>query len=112
MSEAIKRYQQFVQLVENTPIHMRAMPYSAQRALHAAIGMSTEAAELLDVFKKHMYGKEKPLDAEAQNNLRDECGDMFYYLMLMLDAIGYDFNDMIEHNTEKLRKRYALTAEG
>lgn len=112
MNDAINRYKQFVLLVENTPSHMPTKQEWAQRGLHAAIGMSTESAEILDVFKKHLYGKEKPITDDTLANLREECGDMFYYLMLMLHALGYDFNEMLEHNTEKLRKRYALTAEG
>lgn len=108
MSAAIKRYQQFLLMVENTPDHMRYVPHNVQRMTHAAIGMSTEAAEILDVFKKHLYGKEKPLDEATFVNLREECGDMFYYLMLMLHALGYSFDDMIEENTAKLAKRYAI----
>lgn len=112
MSDAINRYKQFVLLVENTPSHMPTKQEWTQRGLHAAIGMSTEAAEILDVFKKHLYGKEKPITGETLGNLQEECGDLFYYLMLMLDAIGYEFDDMIAFNTEKLRKRYAFAAEG
>ncbi len=72
------------------------------RLLHAAMGISTEAGELLDALKKHLfYGKD--LD---RTNLFEEVGDLFWYMAILADELGFDFEQAMEKNIEKLRARY------
>lgn len=73
------------------------------RGLHAALGLSTEAAELADVFKKHIfYGKE--IDWV---NIEEEIGDLFWYCAVMVDVLGsYSFAGGMLKNIEKLAARY------
>jgi NTP pyrophosphatase (non-canonical NTP hydrolase) len=78
------------------------------RLLHAAIGMSTEAGETLDALKKHLfYGK--PLD---RVNLKEEMGDLFWYLAIMADVLEVDFATVMERNIEKLKARYGEKFSG
>lgn len=71
--------------------------------LHAALGISTEAAEILDVVKKSLfYGKEPDLE-----HLREEIGDLLWYVSIALDDIGTDYEDVMARNIAKLRARYA-----
>lgn len=73
-----------------------------QRVLHAAMGISGESGELMDAIKKHvMYNK--TLDVE---NVKEELGDICWYMALMLDAIGSDFDEVMLMNRDKLEKRY------
>ena len=72
------------------------------RLLHAQIGLSGEVGELADAIKKHvMY--DKPLDVE---NLKEECGDVLWYMAILLDEIGSSFSEVMAHNDTKLKKRY------
>ncbi len=72
------------------------------RLVHAAMGISGEAGELVDAVKKHwVYGK--PLDTE---NVLEECGDVLFYLVAMLNECGFSLIDAMEHNEAKLAKRY------
>lgn len=73
------------------------------RALHATMGAVTEAGELLDVFKKHLfYGK--PVDWV---NIEEEIGDLFWYLAVLADVTGkVDFIELMQKNIDKLAKRY------
>jgi len=72
------------------------------RIMHGVIGISTEAAELLDAVKKSLfYGK--PLDLV---NLQEEIGDLMYYTFLLIDAVGGDFNQILQTNRNKLAARY------
>jgi NTP pyrophosphatase (non-canonical NTP hydrolase) len=72
------------------------------RLVHAAMGISGEAGELVDAVKKHwVYGK--PLDTE---NVLEECGDVLFYLVAMLNECGFSLMDAMEHNEAKLAKRY------
>jgi len=80
----------------------RLQDKSMIRILHSALGLSTEAGELLDAIKKHVYyGKE--LD---KINLFEEVGDLFWYLAILADELGFSFEDAMKKNNEKLAARY------
>lgn len=81
--------------------HQRITP-KTMRLLHGAMGLCTEAGELQDQLKKHIfYGK--PLDIV---NIAEECGDLFWYLAETLTAIDQKFVDVMQRNIDKLRARY------
>ncbi len=105
LEELLKAYAEFHDIVENTPAHMdiAVTAYHQQRALHGAIGLCTESAEILDAFKKQLYGKNKPL---RPDNIREECGDVFFYLHLVMKAFGISLHDIIKDNVVKLANRY------
>jgi NTP pyrophosphatase (non-canonical NTP hydrolase) len=69
---------------------------------HMVYGLMTESAEILDALKKHkFYGRE--LDTR---NLKEECGDLMWYLYQLLDVLDYNPDDCREDNIIKLAKRY------
>jgi NTP pyrophosphatase (non-canonical NTP hydrolase) len=77
------------------------------RGLHASLGISTEAGELLDAYKKHIFYN-KPLDLV---NIEEELGDLCWYISLMIDVLrgsGHQtsWGQIWEKNIEKLKKRY------
>lgn len=70
--------------------------------LHAVIGLTTETGELADNLKKHIfYGKE--ID---YRNMKEEIGDLFWYLAVICERLDISFEKIQEMNIEKLRKRY------
>lgn len=72
------------------------------RLMHASMGISGESGELLDAIKKHiLYGK--TLDVE---NIKEEAGDICWYMALLLETLGSSFEEVMELNREKLSKRY------
>ena len=72
------------------------------RAVHAFFGLLTETGELADGFKRAIfYGK--PLDT---TNIKEEVGDVFWYLAILCDILGINFIDCMSANIEKLRKRF------
>jgi NTP pyrophosphatase (non-canonical NTP hydrolase) len=71
-------------------------------ALHAAFGIAGEAGEIVDAIKKPwLYGK--PVDVE---NVKEELGDLCWYMNLLLCATGLTWDDVMQHNHDKLEKRY------
>lgn len=70
--------------------------------LHAILGISGEAGELVDGFKKHLIYN-KPLDVE---NLKEEAGDILWYMALLLRTIDTTFEEVMAANIVKLQKRY------
>ncbi len=80
----------------------RLMNDGTKRLLHAGIGLSTEAGEFLDALKKHIfYGKE--LD---RVNLKEEMGDLFWYLAIACDELDVEFESLMATNIAKLKARY------
>lgn len=72
------------------------------RMLHGAMGLCTEAGELLDSLKKHLfYGRE--LDTV---NVAEEIGDAQYYMAILCDVLGISFEEIQAVNIKKLRARY------
>lgn len=72
------------------------------KLLHSVLGMSGEVGEATDSVKKAvMYGK----DLDVQN-LKEECGDILWYMSLMLNVIGSSFEEVMQMNDEKLSTRY------
>jgi len=72
------------------------------RLLHGVIGAAGETGELLDAVKRSLfYGK--PLD---RVNLREEIGDTLWYLALICSELDYSFEEAMQQNIAKLRKRY------
>lgn len=73
-----------------------------ERLLHAGIGMATETGEFLDALKKSIYyGKE--LD---RINLKEELGDLLWYIAVAMDELDTDFDTEMRRNIEKLKARY------
>ena len=78
------------------------------RILHAAIGMATEAGEILDVIKKYVY-YDKNIDLV---NLEEELGDLEWYETVLIHAmrnLRYEISreSIRKKNVAKLRKRYS-----
>ena len=71
--------------------------------LHAAVGISGEAGELLDAVKKH-WAYEKDLDKE---NVIEELGDLEFYMQALRNEIGVPRSYILSQNIAKLSKRYA-----
>lgn len=96
-------YEQFVQSIVKSghDILVQLTPLQASM-LHMAVGVSGEAGELLDAVKKHCV-YQKSLDFE---NVKEEAGDILFYLTGLLNDMGITLNECIEANREKLSKRY------
>lgn len=72
------------------------------RTLHAAMGVCTEAGELMDALKKFIfYGKDLDII-----NIKEEISDCFWYIALMCDNLKISFEEIWELNIKKLAARY------
>lgn len=74
----------------------------AEMLIHAAMGISGEAGELLDAVKKHVF-YERELDME---NMVEELGDILFYVQAASQVIGIPIEGIIAANVAKLNKRY------
>ena len=70
--------------------------------LNGVTGLNGEAGECIDIVKKHLF-QGHPLDTDK---LVDELGDVLWYVAITADGIGVPLEDIMQHNIDKLRKRY------
>lgn len=69
---------------------------------HCAYGLVTESSEIMDMLKKHkFYGRDFNMV-----NLKEEIGDLLYYIHILCNEIDYPIEQCRKDNIEKLTKRY------
>jgi NTP pyrophosphatase (non-canonical NTP hydrolase) len=73
--------------------------------LHAVLGISGEAGELVDAVKKAVI-YEKGLDIQ---NVIEELGDLEFYMEMLRQEIGVPRDVIVYYNILKLKKRYPDT---
>ena len=76
-----------------------------ERLLTGAVGLSAESGELMEIVKKLIF-QGKPVNDETIFHMKRELGDVMWYIMQVLMALGVDLNEIVEMNVEKLAKRY------
>jgi NTP pyrophosphatase (non-canonical NTP hydrolase) len=68
----------------------------------AALGLSGEIGEFNDLLKKWVF-HEKPLDVE---HAKKELGDIMWYVAMMCHSFGWELDDILTMNIDKLKARY------
>ena len=70
--------------------------------LNGCLGLSGEVGEFNDMMKKWIF-HEKLLD---EGHAKKELGDIFWYLALIAHAFGWNLDEIMLMNVEKLKARY------
>lgn len=70
--------------------------------LNACLGLSGEVGEFNDIIKKWIF-HEKELDI---SHLEKECGDILWYIALMCNSFGWNLDEIMQMNIDKLKARY------
>ena len=87
-----------LQQLEETNVNMALL-------LTGAIGLSSEGGEFAEIVKKCIF-QGKPLDKDTIFHLKRELGDVLWYWINSVRALGLDPNAVIEENINKLKARY------
>ena len=70
--------------------------------LNSALGLCGDSGEVADLLKKH-YFQGHNLDVE---HIAKELGDVAWYLAVGAYAIGFDLEEILKMNVDKLKARY------
>lgn len=68
---------------------------------NACLGLSGEVGELNDMIKKWIF-HEKPFDEE---HAKKELGDVMWYVAMMCESFGWDLDEILQMNVDKLKAR-------
>jgi NTP pyrophosphatase (non-canonical NTP hydrolase) len=72
-----------------------------------AMGISGEAGEVLEKWKKIVAYKEGVITDEELGELGKELADVVWYVAVMADSLGLSFDGIMQQNVEKLASRKA-----
>jgi len=76
-----------------------------QRLLTAAVGISAEGGEFMEIVKKMIF-QGKPANEENLYHLKRELGDVMWYVAQACLALDVDMNDVLDTNVKKLEARF------
>ena len=76
-----------------------------ERLLTAGVGINAEGGEFLEIIKKMVF-QGKPWNEDNREHLIIELGDVMWYVAQATMALDISFDDVIETNVNKLKKRY------
>ena len=100
-SDPSKDYQSFTESLDN----LDREGANIQRLLTAAVGLSAEGGEFMEIVKKMVF-QGKPWNDDNREHLIIELGDAMWYVMQAFMALNITLDDVIAGNVEKLKKRY------
>lgn len=87
---------------EYQKLAMRTANEECFNLANAGLGLTGESGEAGDIIKKHLFHKHE-LNKE---HLAKELGDVMWYIALNATIIGYDLDDIMQMNIDKLKARY------
>ena len=73
--------------------------------LTAALGLTAESGEFTEVVKKIIL-QGKPYNKATVVHMKRELGDICWYIAQACMALDTSFDEIIEMNVDKLKKRY------
>ena len=100
-SDSSKDYKSFLDSIE----YLDGKGSNIQRLLTAAVGISAEGGEFMEIVKKMVF-QGKPWNDANREHLIVELGDVMWYVAQACMALDTTFDEIIEMNVEKLEARY------
>ena len=76
-----------------------------ERLLTSGVGINAEGGEFLEIIKKMVF-QGKPWNEDNREHLIIELGDVMWYVAQATMALDISFDEVIETNVNKLKKRY------
>tara|TARA_Y100000766_G_C18576150_1_gene444846 strand:- start:110 stop:517 length:408 start_codon:yes stop_codon:yes gene_type:complete len=73
--------------------------------LTAALGLTAESGEFTEIVKKIIL-QGKPYNEDNVFHMKRELGDICWYIAQACMALDTSFDEIIEMNVDKLKKRY------
>ena len=100
-SDSSKDYQSFLESLK----YLDGEGSNIHRLLTAAVGISAEGGEFMEIVKKMVF-QGKPWDDHNRKHLVIELGDVMWYVMQACKALDITIEEVVAGNVEKLKKRY------
>lgn len=76
-----------------------------------AMGVSGEAGEVLEKWKKIVSYRDGVITDEDRRELGKELADVVWYIAVMAHSLGLSFDEIMQQNLEKLASRKARNVQ-
>jgi NTP pyrophosphatase (non-canonical NTP hydrolase) len=73
---------------------------------YPTLGLAGEAGEVANIVKKIQRDFDGVITDETRLKLKDELGDVLWYISACADELGLTLTQIAEYNVEKLAKRH------
>ena len=73
---------------------------------YPTLGLAGEAGEVANIVKKIQRDHGGVITDEIRSKLKDELGDVLWYISACADELGLTLDEIAEFNVEKLAKRH------
>ena len=73
---------------------------------YPTLGLAGEAGEVANIVKKIQRDNDGILTDEVRGKLKDELGDVLWYISACADELGVTLQEIAEYNVNKLAKRH------
>jgi len=77
---------------------------------YPTLGLAGEAGEVANIVKKIQRDYGGVINDEIRGKLKDELGDVLWYISACADELGLTLTDIAEFNVQKLAKRHNRAA--
>lgn len=110
-------YIEYIDFLLNTKWYAHADHNDSGELSYMALGLAGEAGEFVDIVKKvardHGYMHHLvDLSPELIEKMRDELGDVLWYLTQLANILGLTIPELMSLNMRKLRAREANGGKG
>lgn len=77
------------------------------KIIYPALGLGSEAGEVMGKVKKWVRGDDGDggMSKERLDALKDELGDILWYIAVLAHDLGFELSDIAQSNTAKLQSR-------
>jgi NTP pyrophosphatase (non-canonical NTP hydrolase) len=73
---------------------------------YPTLGLAGEAGEVANIVKKIQRDYDGEITDEIRARLKDELGDVLWYISACADELGLTLKEIAQFNVEKLAKRH------
>lgn len=74
---------------------------------YPTLGLAGEAGEVANIVKKIQRDNDGVLTEDVRLKLKDELGDVLWYISACADELGLTLDDIAAYNVEKLARRHS-----
>lgn len=81
-------------------------PNRLENLEYPTLGLAGEAGEVANIVKKIQRDHGGQITVEIRSKLKDELGDVLWYIAACADELGLTLEEIAEYNVGKLAKRH------
>jgi NTP pyrophosphatase (non-canonical NTP hydrolase) len=82
-------------------------PRRSSNIEYPTLGLAGEAGEVANIVKKIQRDNDGILTDETRAKLKDELGDVLWYISACADELGLTLAEIADFNIDKLAKRHS-----